>query len=433
MIREMNFPSNTSARGTLVPLRLCVAFALCAAFIKPVALADNWPQWRGPEGTGVCAEKNLPTTWSTNRNIRWKTLLPEPGNSTPIIWEKRVFVTQAVGQRRTLMCFDRANGKLLWQSGVTYPEKELTHETNPQCSGSPVTDGERVIVSFGSAGLFCYDLDGKEIWHRDLGKQSHMWGVAASPVLHGDLCVLNFGPGVRTFLIAVNKKTGDTVWQHDEPGGAADKYIGSWSTPLVIKAGAREEMIVLYPQRVAAFEPKTGRELWTCRGLNPLVYTSPLYADGIVVAMGGYSGSALAVKAGGTGDVTETRRLWQVPKTKQRIGSGVIADGHIYILNDPGIAECFELQTGKLVWEQRLKGPGAKADNWSSLVLAEKNLYAVNQSGDGFVFKASPQFQVVSTNSLGELTRASVAVSDGELFIRTYKHLWCISGKHPRE
>ncbi len=393
------------------------------------AVADNWPEWRGPTGLGICSEKNVPTVWGTNVNVRWKMLLPEPGNSTPIIWRDKLFLTQAVEDRRTLMCFNRASGKLLWQSGIVAAEKEPTHETNPYCSGSPSTDGQRVIASFGSAGLYCYNLDGKELWHRDLGKQRHMWGISASPVIHGDLCILNFGPGDRTFLIALNKTTGETMWQHDEPGGKSDKYIGSWATPLVINPG-HDELIVPYPERVAAFDPKTGRELWTCRGLNPLAYASPLYADGIVVAMGGFNGSALAVKAGGSGDVTETNRLWQIPKTKQRIGSGVISEGYIYILNDPGVAECFELRTGKLVWEERLKGPGAKADNWSSLVLAENNLYAVNQSGDGFVFRASPKFQVVSTNSLGELTRASIAISKGNIFIRTYKNLWCISEKN---
>ena len=395
-------------------------------FGAPAGMAGDWPQWRGPEGTGISVEKNLPTVWGTNQNVCWKTPLPEPGNSTPVVWRNQVFITQAVKNKRTVMCFDCANGKLQWQSGADAVDQEPTHQTNPYCSGSPVTDGERVIASFGSAGVYCYDFEGNELWHRDLGKQSHMWGVSSSPVLHGELCLLNFGPGERTFLIALNRKTGETIWQHDEPGGRADKYIGSWSTPIVIQAGSREELIAPWPERVAAFDPKTGRELWTCRGLNPLVYTSPLYAEGIVVVMGGYNGSALAVKAGGSGDVTETNRLWHVPKTKQRIGSGVISKGYIYILNDPGVAECFELRTGKLVWEERLNGPGAKADNWSSLVLAEDNLYAINQSGDGLVFKANPQFQVVSTDPLGELTRSSIAVSDGQLFIRTYKGLWCI-------
>lgn len=399
--------------------------ALIAVNSAATVTAENWPQWRGPEGTGISHEKKLPKTWGTNQNIRWKVSLPEPGNSTPIVWQDRVFITQSIENRRNIMCFNRTNGSLVWQSGVA-AEKEPTHETNPYCSGSPATDGESVFASFGSAGIYCYDFEGKERWHRDLGKQSHMWGVGTSPVIYGNLCILNFGPGDRTILAALNKKTGETVWQHEESGGKSDKYIGSWATPLLVKY-EREELIVPYPERVAAFAPKTGRELWTCRGLNPLVYTSPLYSDGIVVVMGGFNGPALAVKPGGSGDVADTHRLWQIPKTRQRIGSGVISDGHIYILNDPGIAECFDLQTGKLVWEQRLKGPGPKADNWSSLVLSENNLYAVNQSGDGFVFKASPQFQMISTNSLGELTRASIAVSDGELFVRTYKTLWCVS------
>ena len=414
----------------------------CLLTYAAAATAGNWPAWRGPEGMGVATESNLPLRWSTNENVRWRVALPERGNSTPIIWGGRVFVTQAVGARRTLMCFDRANGKLLWQQGPAYTEPEPTHETNPLCSASPVTDGERIIAWFGSAGLSCYDLAGKELWHRDLGPQRHIWGWGTSPMLHGDLCILNFGPGVPSLLLAVDKRTGKTIWQVDElnadsgekkPGQDKPEWVGSWSTPVVIKAGGREELVLSWPKRVVAFEPKTGRELWTCAWLNPLAYASPLYDQGesIVVAMGGFAGMALAVKAGGTGDVTESRRLWHHPKTKQRIGSGVIHNGHIYILNDPGVAECFELKTGKLIWEERLKGPAAKSDNWSSLVLAGDRLYAINQGGDALVFKASPKFEVLATNSLGEPTIASIAPSEGELFIRTYKALWCIgnSGK----
>jgi hypothetical protein len=221
----------------------------------------------------------LPLHWTTNENVRWRVALPEPGNSTPVVWGGRVFVTQAVENRRMLLCFDRLNGASLWQAGVPYAQEEPTHETNPQCSASPVTDGERVIASFGSAGLYCYDFKGREIWHRDLGQQRHIWGNAASPMLHGDLCILNFGPGERTFLIAVNKKTGQTVWQHDEPGGASGEkkqgqektdWSGSLSTPIVIRAEGREELIMSYPKRVVALEPQTGKELWTCGGLNPL-------------------------------------------------------------------------------------------------------------------------------------------------------------------
>jgi outer membrane protein assembly factor BamB len=407
---------------------------LAALAVSAPVFADNWPQWRGPAGTGVSAEKNLPLHWGTNENVRWRVPLPERGNSTPIVWGKRVFLTQAAENRRMLMCFNRADGKLLWQSGVTYPEKESTHETNPLCSASPVADGERVIASFASAGLYCYDFDGKELWHRDLGRQAHIWGNGASPIIHGDLCTLNFGPGERTFLIAVNKKTGETVWQVDEPGGDSGQekpgekpnWVGSWSTPIVIKVNGREELIMTWPRRAAAYDPKTGQELWTCGGLNPLVYTSPLYSEGTIVAMGGFMGVSLAARADGNGDVTQTRRLWHHPKTKQRIGSGVIHNGHIYILNDPGVAECYELKTGKLVWEERLAGKGPDNSSWSSIVLADGRLYVINHSGDTFVLKASPKFELLATNSLGETDNASLAVSDDDIFIRTHKALWCI-------
>ncbi len=408
---------------------------LIAGFPAP---AENWPAWRGPTGDGVCTESGVPLKWSPTENVKWKTPLPERGNSSPVVWGKSLFVTQAIGSKRLLLCLDRATGKERWRAGTDYEGKELTHETNPYCSASPVTDGERVIVSFASAGVWCFDFAGKEMWHRDLGPQRHIWGSGASPVLHGDLCFLNFGPGERTFLIALDKKTGATVWQHDEPGGRSgeetegkkgrDIWIGSWGDPLVRRVGQREEMFMNFPGRVCAFDPATGKELWTCAGLNPLAYTTPLFSEGIVVGMGGFNGSALAVRAGGSGDVTSTHRLWQHPRTKQRIGSGVIHEGHIYILDDPGVAECIELKTGQVVWEERLKGPGPSGTNWSSLVLAEGKCYGMNQGGDAFVFRASPHFELLAVNSLGEKTNASFAVSNGELFIRAEKSLWCIGG-----
>ena len=430
---------------TVCWLRWCARSLVAAALFGHAAVrADNWPAWRGPAGTGVANEQYLPLHWSTNQNIRWRAPLPEPGNSTPIVWGKQVFLTQAISGRRTLMCFDRDTGRLLWQQGPVYPGTETTHESNPPCASSPVTNGKRVVAWFGSAGLYCYDLHGKEVWHCDFGPQHHIWGFGASPILHGDLCILNFGPGERTFLIAVNEKTGKTLWRVDEPEGSSgetkpgqDKpsWVGSWSTPIAVKTAGREELVLSWPRRIVAFEPRTGLELWTCAGLNPLVYTSPLYDPGkeIIVAMGGFMGMSLAVRAGGAGDVTETRRLWLHPKTKQRIGSGVIHDGYIYILNDPGIAECFELETGKLVWEERLKGPAPKSGNWSSMISAADRLYVINQGGDAFVLKASPRFEVLATNSLAETTIGSMAVSRGDIFIRTYNHLWCVRDVGKRE
>jgi outer membrane protein assembly factor BamB len=380
----------------------------------------------------------LPAEWDRDKNVRWRVPLPDRGNSTPIVLGDRVFITQAVEKAgwRGLMCFDRKDGKLQWKTGVTYTEKEPTHATNPYCSASPVTDGERVIASYGSAGLYCYDMAGKELWHRDFGPQLHIWGNAASPLIYNDLCIQNVGPGERTFLIALDKKTGKTVWRHDELGGefgtSNKDWIGSWTTPIVISVNGHDELIMTFPKRVVAFQPTTGQEIWTCNGLGPLVYTSPIWTGsngddpGLLVAMSGFGGPFLAVRPGGSGDVTETHRLWQFPRAKQRIGSGVIAGKHIYIHTDPGVAECLDLETGKVVWEQRLTGPGQNVTSWSSMVLTGDKLYVVNQGGDTFVLRASPQFELMSTNSVGERTLASHAVSNGEIFIRSYEALWCI-------
>lgn len=420
--------------------RILVALVFTCAQLS----AADWPAWRGPTGDGVCTETNLPTKWSATEHVKWRVALPERGNSTPVVSGGRVFLTQAVGDRRTLMCFDRKDGKLLWQQGVTAGEKDPTHPTNPYCSASPVTDGERVIVSFASEGMVCYDFSGKELWKRtDLGKQIHIWGNAASPVIHGDLCFLNFGPGETTYLLAVDKKTGKTIWKHDEEtgygkpptedvrtakGGAGGNatFIGSWTTPTIMKVEGKDQVLMSWPRRLAAYDPQTGKELWTCAGLNPLIYTSPIYSGENVVAMGGFGGMAIGVRAGGSGDITESRRLWHHPRSPQRIGSGAILDGRIYIHNDPGTAMCLDLKTGDLLWTERLIGQGKSGTNWSSVMLADGLCYTITQGGDCFVFKASPKFELVSMNPLGEPSNSSIVPSDGELFIRTHAALWCI-------
>jgi len=409
---------------------LSLLLALCPLLS---ATADNWPMWRGANGDGTCAESNLPEKWSMEENVAWKVALPDRGNSTPVVWGVFLFITQAIERqgKRLLLCFDKKTGKQLWDAGTIYKEPELTHSTNPYCAASPATDGERVIVFFASAGVFCYDMKGLELWKRtDLGKQHHIWGNGASPVLVGDRVFLNFGPGENTALYCFDKKTGKTLWQHQEPGGASGegdnkKWLGSWGDPLFRTTGGRDELLMSYPGRACAFDPATGKELWTSGGLTKLVYNSPLFADGVMFAMSGYGGAALAVKTGGTGDVTVKNRVWHLPKVSQRIGSGVVHEGYHYILSDGGILECRDLKTGTMVFEERLKG-----NNWSSLVLsADGKCYAANQIGDCFVFKASPKFELLATNSLGEKIIGSIAVSDGQLFIRGYKNLWCIGKK----
>ena len=431
-----------------------MAIAPVVALAIPAA-AGNWPAWRGAEGNGICLETNLPLRWSTNENVRWRAPLPDRGNSTPIVWSDRVFVTQAVSKanRRTLMCFDRHDGKLLWQQGPTWTEKELTHANNPYCSPSPVTDGERVLAWFGSAGVYCYDFAGRELWRRDLGRQSHVWGYAASPILYGDLCILNFGPGQRSFVIALDKRTGKTVWQFDLPpippdakwedfGGNAEEWkkqgyntvaeiSGSCSTPLVIHDAERDELVVALELRVQALSPKTGEPLWRCGGHNTCAYGSPFFVDGlVVVSESGFRNCAMAIRPGGKGDVTATRRVWHFdpPNSKVCIGSGVIFQDRIYQVTAMGFAQCLDLQTGKTVWEERLNGSGARNSFWSSPVLAGDRLYVPNQNADVFVLRVGPRIECLATNSIsGEMMNASLAVSDGDIFIRTHQRLWCVA------
>jgi outer membrane protein assembly factor BamB len=394
--------------------------------------AENWPGWRGPRGDGTSAEKEVPTTWSPAENVRWKVKLPGPGNSSPIVWGNRVFLTQAFdrkGTERAVLCFDRVGSKLVWQKSIAYKGDEPTHGTNPYCSSTPVTDGERVIASHGSAGVVCYDFEGKLLWQRDLGAFIHIWGTAASPILHDDLVILNCGPGERTFLLAMNKKTGKDVWKVEEPGGKSGEkgdndWIGSWSTPRVVKVQGRDQLVMSWPNAVKAYDPNTGKLIWTCGGLTRLVYTSPLVTPEFVVTMSGFHGSALAVKAGGKGDVTRTHRLWHhTDKNPQRIGSGIILGDYLYMANaGPGTVQCIELKTGKDRWEGKRLG----ADFWASLVLADGKFYATDQEGDTYVFAAKPDFEQISRNRLDEHTNASLAISEGDILIRTHEHLWCI-------
>jgi outer membrane protein assembly factor BamB len=414
-----------------------------ASITAPLADAANWPSWRGDvAGSGITRETNLPLEWSDTKNIRWRVKLPERGNSTAIVWGERVFVNQAVEaeNRRTLMCFHRSDGRLLWQKGVVYAARERTHDRNPYCSASPVTDGERVITSFGSAGLACYDLDGRELWRRDLGAIDNLWGNASSPVIFEDLCFHYHGPAKNASLVALDKKTGKTVWKFDEPAwetgdrtdgfkGKTNGVVGSWSTPIVIRASGCEELIMTFPQEAWAFDPRTGRELWRCGGLSPLIYTSPVFGEGIVVGMGGFYGNSIAVKSGGSGDVTAKQRLWHQVRSKVGIGSGVVKDGCIYHTQSSGAVTCLKLLTGEQVWEEKPQGVGKKGGCWSSITLAGDRLYYPNQAGDVVVLKAGPKFEQLAVNSLKEPTNASLAVSDGELFLRTETTLWCISAK----
>ena len=391
------------------------------------ALAADWPGWRGLTGQGFSEEKNVLLNWSDTKNVKWKVPLAHQGNSTPVVWGKRIFLTQANkdGHKRSLL----VSGPRRWQNCCG--RRTLT---TPTRSGIGMRIGtamlrrrptaKRVVVSFGSAGMYCFDTDGEELWKRtDLGKWDHAFGNGSSPVLYGDLAILWCGPNQkkgRNFLLAVNKETGKTVWEHDEKRG-------SWGTPTIIKVDGRDQLLLSTVPHLKGLDPKTGKELWRCEGHNKYVYTSPLAGNGVAVGMSGYGGAAFAVKLGGSGDITGDR-MWLHPKNTQRVGSGLIVGGHVYIVEENGIPHCYELKTGKEVWQIK-KRPGA-GNTWGSMVHADGRLYVLMRNGKTLVFAASPKYELLATNSLGrESTNSSVVISNGDIFIRTFKHLWCLGKK----
>ena len=411
--------------------RCCVAGSLALVLgSAALAVAENWPAWRGPQGLGHADAKGVPVSWSNKENVRWQVALPAEGNATPIVWENRVYIAQAQneGKIRGLMCFNRENGELLWSKEVAYEEPETTHGTNPYCSSSPVADGERIFVWYGSAGFYAYTMDGEELWNVDLGKFEHIWGNASSPVLYKDKVLLHAGPGENTFLVALDQKTGKEIWRNSELTSGDNPrrgQEGSWSTPVLYEDQGRTLALLSVPGSLAAFDPETGKKVWWCDGLTRLVYTSPLVSDGVAVAMSGYGGAAIGVRTGGEGNVTETHRLWLHDKRNpQRVGSGVMVGKHLYILHDTGVAWCMNAETGEKLWESRLGGA------WSSMVYADGKLYVVGSGGNAYVIEPDPsECKVLATNRLGETTRASLAFADNQIFIRTYKNLYCIEAK----
>lgn len=390
--------------------------------------AENWPAWRGAKGDGISQEKNLPVEWSTNKNVRWRVELPEPGNSTPIVWQDRIFLTQPLKseKQRALFCFDARTGKKLWQSGVVVTANERTHDTNPYGSASPVTDGQKVISWFGSGGVAAYDLEGKELWRTDLGEHSHRFGYGGSPVMVGDVVILNFGPGNREFLVALDKATGKERWRHTSKTPSAEDIHGTWSTPFIVDWKGQTQVISALRGELAALNPSNGEVIWHTTGHGIQAKTSPIVGEGIVISSGDMQSSEVAVRLGGSGDITDTHTLWKKNPPKRRIGTGVIHNGRYYGIQTAGIADCLKLETGEMVWEERLTGSGANNAVWSSPILADGKLYIMNQNGDVFVLRASENFELVALNSLKEQSNSSVVPSGGHLFLRTHKALWCI-------
>jgi len=409
------------------------AFLVVLVFTTQLAHAENWPAWRGADGTGISDEKDLPESWSASKNIKWKLPLPEQCNSTPIIWGDRVFLTQGEqqGAKRSLMAIDRRNGIVLWKESVSCDVEETTHRQNPPCSASPITDGKAVYANFASGGILACTLDGKKLWHRDLGPVLSRWGNGGSPVIYGDSLIVFHGPGTPSILYAFDKENGKTLWETEETP-INSPIFGSWSTPVLLKAGNRNELVMPLPGDkikgagyFKGYDPDSGEMLWQVDGLGNEIYAMPIIdrSKKIIVGVSGHNGPTMAIQPGGKGNSTKSHLLWRTEKKNpQRVGSGIIHNGLLYLADATGILQCLNAKTGEVIYRERLGG-----NLWGSILLADGKLYVSNLEGDTFVIAASDTFQLIAKNSLAESTYAAMAVSQGELFLRTHKHLYCIA------
>jgi outer membrane protein assembly factor BamB len=377
----------------------------------------HWPRFRGPSGQGLTGAASLPVRWDRDgTNIVWRTKVPGEGNSSPIVWGDRIFLTSAAakGAERFLHCLDKADGRILWSRQVPSAAPEPgVRPKNGYASATPVTDGERVIAFLGNCGLVCYDFDGKLLWHYDELKFRTTHGTGSSPLLYKDKVIfLHDQNQAESVCVALDKRTGKVLWQGTRPKAM------TWSTPVAVRVGDRDELLFAGAETVKGYDPETGKELWSLRGPTHEVVPTPVIGPDVIYSASGRNGPTIALRPGGSGDVTETHLVWRAVRGGPHVPSPLLLDSRLYAVNDFGIAQCFDAATGKLLWHERLN------DQFSaSPVEAGGLLYFPGESGVTYVLKAGDRFEVVAKNDLGAGILASPAVTDGRLLIRTQEEL----------
>lgn len=437
-----------------------------AALVTGTSDADpaHWPQWRGPFSNGM-ARTAAPVEWSETKNTKWKVTIPGRGFSTPAIWGDRIFVTTAVptgktvqpasstsrsddqntgrgGQRRgnpnggsgadeehkfIVMCLDRKTGKTVWErvAKLTTPHEGYHRAYGSFASYSPVTDGKFVYTSFGSRGVYCYDMGGKLIWEKDLGVRMRMrnqFGEGGAPALDGNHLILNFDQESDSFIVALDKRNGKERWRtgRDE--------ISAWSTPLVIEHKGRRQIVVSATNKVRAYDPENGKVIWECAGLGVNVIPAPVRHNDMVYLMSGFRDPKLiAIRLGREGDLSNTDAVvWSQTRGLSYTASPVLDDNKLYALTDSGMLSCFNATTGQPYYHQkRLPQP----DNFkASPIGADGKLYLASESGVVTVIKMGEQFEILATNTFeDQMFIASPVVAAGELILRSTTHLFCIS------
>jgi hypothetical protein len=383
-----------------------------------------WPGWRGPSRQGYVTGKGYPDTWSDTTNVLWKVPVPGTGNSSPIVWGDRIFVATSYddGERKSIVCFRRSDGRKLWETFSPPAPPEQPHAKNGHASGTPATDGTRVYAYLGNHGLLAVDFNGKQVWHRPLGPFDASHGTAGSPLLYKDRVILyqdQRAPG-GSFVAAFNAATGAQVWRTDR------KERVGWGTPIAIRAGDRDEIIVSSMQRVYAYDPANGRELWSAGGNLFEVIPTPVVGEGMVFASSGRAGPTLAIRPGGSGDVTNTHVVWKAAKGSPFIPSTLLHDGVLYMVNDmASIATAYDAKTGEVLWQGRL-GEAARESFSASPVIVDGKVFFTNDQGETFVLAAGREFKLLHVNTLNARTLASPALVDGKWYFRTGAELVAI-------
>lgn len=418
-----------------------VLVLLGLALSASLAHAADWLQFRGPGGLAISEEKGLPSKWTATENVLWKLELPGPGTSSPIVIGDRIYLTcysgYALDQKepgdqknllRHVVCVDRKTGKLAWSKEFKPELPESNYGPGNDgwhgyASSTPVSDGKHLFVFFGRSGVYCLDLEGNQVWQAGVGTRTNGWGSGNSPVLHENLVIVNASVESNT-MFALDKTSGKEVWK-------TEKMSGCRSTPILVKtADAKMELVVNQPEAVVGYDPATGKELWRAEGIPDKGYVcpSPVAHDGVVYVIGGRKNTAIAVRAGGRGNVNETHVLWR-SDAGSNVSSPVFYEGNLYWVHErQGLANCLNGKTGEKIYQERLEPrPGVV---YSSILAADGKLYCLSQHNGVYVLAAGPKFQLLSVNPLDDARlNASPAVVDGQLLIRNDKHLYCIGGK----
>jgi outer membrane protein assembly factor BamB len=386
--------------------------------------AKYWPRWRGPSGQGLAPGSGYPDTWSATQNVAWKVAVPGQGNSSPIVWRDRIILTTAYdnGRRLSVLAYRRADGMKLWETFAPQgPTDNGANYKNGHASATAATDGERVYVLFGPRGLLALDLNGKQLWHRNLGPMDAYHGAAGSPLLYKNRIILYQDQYSGSFIAAFDTRTGEVVWRTPR-----EASVG-WGTPIAVRVAGRDEIIVNGQQEVQAYDADTGRELWSCRGTTYEVIPTPVVGYGMVFCSSGRAGPTLAIKPGGRGDVTRSHLAWTSPRGSPFVPSPILYGEHLYMVNDmASIATALDAATGKAVWQGRL-GQAMREGFSASPVAADGKVFFTNDEGETFVVKAGAAFELLRTNRLDEAVLASPAMVDGTWYFRTDKNLVAIA------